>query len=60
MEFNLDHAMSALQNVCRQYKGTADDHDYLKFVLNQIYQKLKPVETKKSPDLKPVKNDPEG
>jgi hypothetical protein len=33
MEFNLDQAIQALHTVCRQYKGTADDHDYLKSVL---------------------------
>lgn len=61
MKFDLDQAIQALHAVCRQYKGTADDHDYLKFCLNEIYQKLKPVEEpKKGPDLKPVPNDTQG
>jgi hypothetical protein len=60
MEFKLDDAIQALHSVCRQFKGTADDHDYLKFVINEIYKRLKPEESKKGPDLKPVPNDSEG
>jgi hypothetical protein len=56
MEFKLEDAIQALHAVCRQYKGTADDHDYLKFCINEIYKRLKPVE----PHLKPVPNDSEG
>ncbi|MEY2859109.1 MAG: hypothetical protein RLZZ74_3422 [Cyanobacteriota bacterium] len=58
MKFDLDQAMTALQSVCRQYKGTADEHEYLKVVLNQIYQIAK---GEHSPNLKPVMvPDPEG
>lgn len=53
MEFHLDQAIQCLHGVCRQYKGTADDHEYLKFILNEIYKRLKP---EKKPDLKPVPN----
>lgn len=52
MEFKLDDAIQALFQVCRQFKGTADDHDYLKFVINEIYKRLKTEE----PHLKPVPN----
>lgn len=52
MEFKLEDAIQALHSVCRQYKGTADDHDYLKFVINEIYKRLKD----QKPDLKPVPN----
>jgi predicted metal-dependent hydrolase len=57
MEFNLDQAIQALHTVCRQYKGTADDHEYLKSILNEIYKKLKvePKEEKKD-HLRPVPN----
>lgn len=60
MEFKLEDAIQALHSVCRQYKGTADDHDYLKFCINEIYKRLKAEEPKKGPDLKPVRNDGEG
>ena len=53
MEFKLEDAIQALFQVCRQFKGTADDHDYLKFCINEIYKRLKPVE---EPHLKPVPN----
>jgi hypothetical protein len=55
MKFELDQAMTALQSVCRQYKGTADEHEYLKFVLNHIYHAMK-GEPQSKPDLKPVPN----
>jgi hypothetical protein len=60
MKFDLDQAMTALQSVCRQYKGTADEHEYLKFVLNHLYQSLKPEPSAKPFDpkdhIKPVPN----
>lgn len=56
MEFKLEDAIQALHSVCRQFKGTADDHEYLKFCINEIYKRLS---DKKAPDLKPVP-DPEG
>ena len=56
MKFDLDQAMTALQSVCRQYKGTADEHEYLKFLLSEMYQRLKTEE----PHLKSVPNDSEG
>jgi hypothetical protein len=59
MKFELDQAMTALQSVCRQYKGTADEHEYLRFVLTSIYQIAKGEHSPK-PDLKPVPNDSEG
>lgn len=59
MEFKLEDAIQALFQVCRQYKGTADDHDYLKFVINHIYKAMK-GEPQAKPDLKPVPNDSEG
>lgn len=70
MEFKLEDAIQALHSVCRQYKGTADDHDYLKFVINEIYKRLKPSDINPSTfdhtadRIKPypvsVPNDPEG
>jgi hypothetical protein len=60
MKFELDQAMTALQSVCRQYKGTADEHEYLKFVLTHVYQTLKDAAPKSRPTPVPVPNDSEG
>lgn len=65
MEFKLDDAIQALFQVCRQFKGTADDHDYLKFCINEIYKRLKPSDSVDPKDhIKPypvpVPNDSEG
>jgi hypothetical protein len=49
MEFKLEDAIQALHSVCRQFKGTADDHDYLKFCINEIYKRLKPSDSAPSP-----------
>jgi hypothetical protein len=52
MQFNLEEAMQNLLTVCREFKGTAAQHEYLKFCLDEIYKRLKD----QKPDLKPVPN----
>jgi hypothetical protein len=59
MQFNLEEAMQNLLTVCREFKGTAAQHEYLKFCLDEIYKKLKPEPQEKKPfdpkdHIKPV------
>ena len=44
MEFNLDEMMDNLATVCRSYKGTAEEHEYLSEVMKILRQKLKRLE----------------
>lgn len=44
MEFKLDEVIANVGGACREFRGTAEQHDYLKWALNTMYEKLKKLE----------------
>jgi hypothetical protein len=61
MKFNLEEAMKNLLAVCREFKGTAGDHEYLKFCLDEIYKRLmdqkdEPASFDPKDHIRPVSN----
>jgi hypothetical protein len=52
-KFDIPEAMNVLRTVCGKYLGTAQDHAYLQFVLNEIQNRLE----KTQPTLEVVKDE---
>ena len=51
-KFDISEAMNVLRTVCGKYLGTATDHAYLQFVLDEIQSRLE-----KAPTLEVVKDE---